>query len=755
MSENLSSTIRSLVVRKRFNIFLFLWNFKFIYNIINLGGFMFAQVLIEIKAKSIDKTFTYSIPNNLKGIIKIGIRVIVPFGNRKLEGFVIDIGDYDIDYNVKAIIDIVDNDPILTKELIDLGRYMSKKTLSNLISCYQTMLPKALKASYKTNINKKYKIVTTLIDNKYCAKNSLQKQIIDILKINSCDKQKLVSISASSYKTLLKNQVIKEEKKEIYRLVEDHIGNDKKIVLTFEQSYVVNKVLEYKDKFQPFLLHGVTGSGKTEVYMNIIDKIIPNKEVIVLVPEISLTPQFVDIFKRRFGSTVAIMHSGLSDGERYDEYRKIKEGKVKIVIGARSAIFSPFNNLGIIIIDEEHTDTYKQENNPRYDAIDIALKRAQFNNIPLLLGSATPSIESYTRAKLGIYQLLELKSRINKNMPIVKLIDMKNEIRKGNNIFSQILLDSIHDCLNKDEQIILLLNRRGYSTTVTCNDCGYVMKCPNCDIPLTYHKKYNKMNCHYCDYSTFKINVCTECGSHNISSYGIGTEKIEEALKEIFNTNILRMDVDTTIKKGRHKKILDDFRHKKAHILVGTQMIAKGLDFESVTLVGVLNGDASLNIPDFRSAERTFDLLNQVSGRSGRGSLSGQVIIQGFNLDHYSIQTASTNDYLGFYNEEMKIRKRLEYPPYINLTLIKVSGLEYDMCYKEAYKIKHLLERKNIKSLGPSSSNISKINNKYYVQVILKYKHLKMVYQTLVEIKNMYQNNNKINVDIDINPKRI
>lgn len=716
---------------------------------------MQAQVLVELKAKALDKTFTYEIPDELLDQVKVGIRVIVPFSNRKLEGFVLDIGNYDINYKVKKILSVIDTEPILDEELIELGKYMSKKTLSNLINCYQTMLPKALKASYKTMINKKYEIIVKLLDCNYLGKNNPQKLIIEKIKLGIVNKKELTDISISAYKTLLKNNIIEEEQREVYRINDNIIENDKRVTLTQEQNNVVNCVINSMNKFQPFLLYGVTGSGKTEVYMNIIEKIIKEKEVIVLVPEISLTPQFVDLFKKRFGATVAIMHSGLSDGERYDEYRKIKEGKVKIVIGARSAIFSPFKNLGLIIIDEEHTDTYKQDNNPRYDAIDMALKRAQYNNIPLLLGSATPSIESYTRAKLGIYQLLELKNRINKSMPEVKLVDMKQEIRNGYKILSKTLIETMNECLNRNEQIILLLNRRGYSTTVTCQDCGYVMKCPNCDITLTYHKLYNKMNCHYCDYSTHKITICPECHSKNISTLGLGTEKLQEEIEKIFERPVLRMDVDTTKRKGSHEKILRSFKEKKSNILVGTQMIAKGLDFESVTLVGVINGDASLNVADFRSAERTFDLLNQVAGRSGRGGLKGKVIIQGFNLDHYSIKYASIHDYISFYNEEMKIRKHLEYPPYTNLTLIKLVGKNYDDCYNEAKKIKCFLDERHVKTLGPSSSNISKINNKYYIQIILKYKKLDKIYNYLSQIRKMYNSNNKINVEVDINPKKI
>lgn len=711
---------------------------------------MQAKVLVEIKAKSLDDSFTYNISSDM--IVNVGDKVVVPFGNRNLEGFVTSIGEFNTDYKLKDIKSVVGN--VLTEELIKLGKYMSRKTLSNLISCYQTMLPKALKASIKTNINKKYETYVTLIDNNYIGKSDAQKMIIDALNENNLKKD-LTKISISAYNTLLKNGVIKEERREVYRINDEVSNASNKIKLTLEQQNVVATVLKDKNSFIPYLLHGITGSGKTEVYMNIIEDIIKNKEVIVLVPEISLTPQFVSIFKGRFGDKVAIMHSGLTDGERYDEYRKIKDKKVSIAIGARSAIFSPFKNLGLIIIDEEHTDTYKQDNNPRYDAIDIALYRGKYNNIPVILGSATPSIESYTRAHLGVYKLLELPNRINKTLPSVELVDMKDEIRLGNKIISSKLKNCIIECLEKDEQVILLLNRRGYSTTVTCSDCGYVMKCPNCDITLTYHKKYNKMNCHYCDYSTYKVNICPNCNSRNIISFGLGTEKLQEELESMFETKVLRMDIDTTRNKGSHEKILKAFRNREASILVGTQMISKGLDFENVTLVGVVNGDATLNIPDYRSAERTFDLLNQVAGRSGRGKKQGKVIIQGFNLDHYSIKFAAIHDYKGFYNEEMNIRKKLSYPPYIDLTLIKISSMNYEDAYSEAVKIKHFLDKYNIKSLGPSNSNMARINNKYYIQIILKYKSLKEIYNCLQYIVNIYKNNKKINVDIDINPKKI
>ena len=720
---------------------------------------MFIDVIVELKAKTLDKTFTYKVPNNLINDIKIGKRVKVPFGKQKLEGFVLDIkNDLKVDYEIKDILEIIDEDPVLNEEMLELGKYISKKTMSTLISSYQTMLPAALKAHKDFVVNKKYDTYIELIDKSYEPKNDNQKEIIDLLKNNKVLKSEISKISISSLNTLLKKEVIKEIKVETYRINNEISTSDKKVNLTSDQKNIIEKVKMNLNTFKPFLLHGVTGSGKTEVYLNIIEEVLKNgKEVIVLVPEISLTPQMVNIFRSRFKNSIAILHSALSDGEKYDEWRKIERKEVSIVIGARSAIFAPFTNLGLIILDEEHSDTYKQENNPKYDSIDIAIKRAKTFNCPVLLGSATPSIESYTRAKLGVYELLELTKRINNTVPDIKIVNMRDEIRKGNRIFSSELLDSIQDRLNKNEQVILFLNRRGYSTTITCKECGNVIKCPNCDIPLTYHKNGNKLNCHYCNYTTYKPKKCNSCGSEDISSYGLGTEKVEEEIKKIYkDAKTIRMDIDTTKRKGSHEKIIKDFKNKKYNILIGTQMISKGLDFEDVTLVGVLNGDMTLNIPDFRSAERTFDLLNQVAGRAGRVSKPGKVLIQCFNINHYSIVYAAKNDYKSFYKEEINIRKKLNYPPYCSICLIKIIGNEYNYLINEANKIKdYLIKNKNLIILGPSLSNLPKINNKYYVQIVLKYKHLSKVYNSINFVKNKYVKSTKMVIDIDFNPKKL
>ena len=561
-------------------------------------------------------------------------------------------------------------------------------------------------------------------------------------------------ISVSAVKTLINNGFLEEVTKEVYRLDDDTILEKKDYELTEEQKTVLNEVKF--DCFKPYLLHGVTGSGKTLVYIKLIEEVLKKgKEAILLVPEISLTPQVVDIFKKRFGKVVAILHSGLSNGEKYDEWRKIERREVSIVIGARSAIFAPFVNLGIIIIDEEHSSTYKQENVPRYNAIDIALKRGKTYNIPVILGSATPSIESYTRAKIGVYKLLVMKHRVNMKLPKVYLVDMKEEFKKGNRVFSELFKEKMNDRLSKGEQVLVLLNRRGYSTVITCHECGFTHKCPNCDIPLTYHKNGNIMKCHYCDYKVPRLLECPICHSRDINSLGMGTEKLESLINEEFKSaRVIRMDQDTTRNKGAHKRIIKDFKDGKFNVLVGTQMIAKGLDFPMVTLVCVVNGDASLNIPDFRSSERTYELLSQVAGRAGRGKIDGEVIIQGFNVSHYSMVYAKNNDYESFYNEEMNIRKVLKYPPYYNLCLIKVSGKDYSEVFSEANKITTYLKG-NLNSiiLGPASASMPKVNNIYYVQIIIKFKRTKDILGCLDFIRNHYKN--KINVDIDLNPLRI
>ena len=726
---------------------------------------MYAKVIVEIGAKNVDKMFTYIVPQDMKDTIKIGARVKVEFGRQLLEGFVIELTKNidKVDYELKSIIELVDKVPILNKEMLELGNKISNITLCSKISAYQVMLPKALKASYDTNINIK--------KNKYLVLNADRDKVLEYIKNCRYDGQKdilnniinnnelKISKVDSAIKTLIKHGLIRVIEKEAYRYKYNPINKDNKVKLNKEQEYAVNRVSECFGKACTFLLYGVTGSGKTEVYMNIIDKVISNgKSAIMLVPEISLTPQIVDRFVSRFGDNVAILHSGLSDGERYDEYRKIVNGSVNIVVGARSAIFAPLDDIGVIIIDEEHTSTYKQDNNPRYHAREVAILRSKYHNCPLVLGSATPSLESMARAGNKVYELLTLKKRASGGaLPNVCIVDMKDEIKHGNYIFSSILDNKIRDKLSKKEQIILFLNRRGYSSMLTCSKCGSVSKCPNCDISLTYHKSSGMLRCHYCGYAVKRFYECPSCHSKDLKDYGLGTEQLEEEIVKRYGARVVRMDMDTTSRKGAHEKIINDFGNHKYDILLGTQMVSKGLDFPLVTLVGVINADASLNIPDFRSSERTFQLLCQVSGRAGRSDRPGEVVIQTYNNKHYSIMYARNHDYLSFYKEEMKLRKQLNYSPYYYIILVNISSRDYEYSFSEAKKIGEFL-RSNLSNdtfvLGPTMANLFRVNNIYHQQCIIKYRKDDKLRSTLLELDNHYKNNNKINVEIDIDPNK-
>ena len=724
---------------------------------------MYADVIIEYGNKAVDTLFTYIIPDNLREKIKIGHRVLVPFNNREIEGFVLDISnEFNSKYELKEISSLCDLEPVLNEEMIILGEKIQKEILCSRISIYQAMLPKALKAKHNTNIGIKMNRYITLNISRDEALRYIegcrfakQKEIISKLLDN--DKILLSNVN-SSINTLIRNGVIKYIYEEVNRYVSKSSGKYRIVKLNSLQEEVVNSVK--LEEYNKYLLWGVTGSGKTEVYMELIDKVLKQgKNAIMLVPEISLTPQIVDRFVTRFGTDIAILHSGLSDYEKYDEYRKIINEKVRIVVGARSAVFAPLKNIGIIIMDEEHSSTYKQDNSPRYHARDVAMMRGEYHNAPVLLGSATPSLESFARAGRGVYKLLTLTKRAGGGeLPDVQIVDMKSEIKKGNFVLSELLVKKIKEKLANNEQIILLLNRRGYSSMLTCRDCGNVLKCPNCDISLTYHKSSNTNRCHYCNYSIKNVDKCNVCGSSNIKEYGLGTEKLEEEIVRMFSARVVRMDMDTTSKKGMHEKIIADFGDHKYDILLGTQMIAKGLDFPLVTLVGVINADSSLNVPDFRSAENTYQLLSQVAGRAGRGNLVGEVIIQSYNPEHYSITYAKKHDYLSFYKEEMSIRKLLNYPPYYYITLVNISSRNYEDGFKEANKIGEYLKRnldKNTIVLGPSMANVFRINNVYHYQCIIKYKKDLLLNQVLTKLEEIYKSNTKVQILLDVNPVRM
>ncbi|HBM81747.1 MAG: primosomal protein N' [Clostridiales bacterium] len=535
-------------------------------------------------------------------------------------------------------------------------------------------------------------------------------------------------------------------------------------VLTDDQRNVINRILGeyYNHVSRNFLIHGVTGSGKTEVYMRLVEDIIKNgKQAIVLVPEISLTPQTIERFKGRF-EKVAIIHSRLSAGEKYDEWKRIKQGKVDVVVGARSAVFAPFDNLGIIIIDEEQEDSYKSDMTPKYNAREIAYKRCEIENAMLVLGSATPSIDTFYDAQHGKYVICRMPKRVdNKKLPVIEVVDMRLEVESGNKtIFSRKLFREMKNSLHNGQQIILFLNRRGYSTFVSCRKCGMVIKCPRCDVSLTYHIDRNILNCHYCGYSMRPPDICPSCKSRYIKYFGIGTQKVESEVKKYFpEARVLRMDFDTTTKKGSHDRLYRAFKNREADILIGTQMVSKGLDFPGVSLVGIIAADLTLNIPDYRSSERSFTLITQVAGRAGRGEDPGKVIVQTYNPEHYSIVAAVNKDFIGFYNKEIKIRKALNYPPFSELiNIVASSKNEKDaalMIKKIAYTIyeKFGMDEKRFVILGPSSAPISRINMYYRWQIILKgtfddelKKQIKLI------VNNFAMRTNSIRINIDIDP---
>ncbi|QWU13492.1 replication restart DNA helicase PriA [Paenibacillus sophorae] len=560
-----------------------------------------------------------------------------------------------------------------------------------------------------------------------------------------------LQVNAGTVKGLEDKGLIEITEVEVYR--DPYRGRDFKpsapLPLTSEQTAVYGRIVRAVDeqRHETFLLHGVTGSGKTEIYLQCIQHCVEQgRQAVVLVPEISLTPQMVERFKGRFGSGVAVMHSRLSSGERYDEWRKIREGKASVAVGARSAIFAPFGNLGLIIMDEEHETSYKQEENPRYHARDVAVRRALLGDAVVILGSATPSLESYYAARSKSDEnfspvLLEMPSRaLGNELPAVQVVDMREELKEGNrSMFSRGLHAALQSRLERGEQTVLLLNRRGFSTFVMCRSCGYVAGCPECDISLTYHSRSNNLRCHYCGHSEPAPEVCPECGSEHIRFFGTGTQRVEEELVKLFpGMRVIRMDVDTTTEKGSHEKLLGQFRDKKADVLLGTQMVAKGLDFPDVTLVGVITADSALNLPDFRAAEKTFQLLTQVAGRAGRHKLPGEVLVQSYTPDHYSIIHASRHDYASFVREELKHRKALHYPPYCRLILVTLSHEQMPVALRMAENYAMSIQGKarqrrwfgsldkltsdGLDLLGPVASPLPRLKGRYRFQCMIKWR---------------------------------
>ena len=741
---------------------------------------MIAEIIIDSNVKTLNKTFDYNIPKEMESNISIGSRVLIPFGKSKRleEGFVTNIKE-STEYEVKDIAKIELQS--LTTEKILLSKWMAKKYFSNISECMNLMLKPgtttknfANRAKNKTGIFvslalEKEKIQEYILNNKI--KSEKQIRILNYLIENDKTMQpeliEKTETSRAIIKTLEKNGLLKLQEEKVIRnpLKNKNIKQTNKLKFTEEQEEAYTKVSNAieKQEYKKYLLYGVTGSGKTEIYLQLIEKVInEEKSAIMLVPEISLTPQMINRFIERFGKDIiAVLHSKLSVGERYDSWERIENGEARIVIGARSAIFAPVCNLGIIIIDEEHDSSYKSEMAPRYNAKEVATQIAKYNNIPLLLGSATPDIVTFYKTQNEDIELLKLSKRANNsNLPNVEVVDLKQELANGNRTMISVkLYKLIQENLKNKKQTILFLNRRGFSTFIMCRDCGYVAKCKNCNISLTYHKKEEKLKCHYCGYEEEVHKICPECGSKKIKYFGTGTQKLELEINKIFPTaSTIRMDIDTVTKKNSHEEILEKFNKDKIDILIGTQMIVKGHHFPNVTLVGVVSADGSLNIDDYRASERTFDILVQVAGRAGRENLQGNVIIQTYNPNNYSIQYAKKQNYDEFYNVEIKLRNQLRYPPFCDIIMFGISGEVEEKVSKTAemlYKnLKEKIEKEEIIAnvLKPLPAPIDKIKNRYRWRIIIKAK----VNDKLIDIineclysKEILKNNARIIADIN------
>ena len=746
---------------------------------------MIAEVIIQSNVKNLNRVFDYKIPEEYENnaIELIGARVLIPFGRKKEleEGFVVNIKER-TEYEVKEIAKV--EEKYLNEERINLAIWMSKRYFCNVSECLKLMLPPGTTSKVINNRVKEKSInFVSLIKDEdeieydiETKKLKSEKQIrtLRFLLENGdalvSDIEMFADSSRAVVNTLCKNGYVEIIPKKIERnpFEGKDIEKTEKLKLNKEQQEAFDIVSDSMDDmlFSEFLIFGVTGSGKTEIYLQLIEKTLKeNKSSILLVPEISLTPQTVNRFIARFGKEkIAVLHSKLSVGERYDEWNRIKDGKAKIVIGARSAIFAPVSDLGIVIIDEEHDSSYKSEMTPRYDAKYVARFIARDNNVPLVLGSATPDLDTYYRAKNEEITLLKLNKRANESeLPEIEIIDLREELAKGNkSMISTRLYEEIEKNLKNKKQTILYLNRRGYSTFIMCRNCGYTAKCKNCDINLTYHSNTHKLKCHYCGREENVLTVCPECGSKQIRYFGTGTQKLEFEINKLFpEASTIRMDVDTVSKKNSHEQILEKFKNENIDILIGTQMVVKGHHFPNVTLVGVIAADGSLNIDDFRANEKTFQILTQVAGRAGRGEDKGRVIIQTYNPDNFSIECAKKQDYELFYDTEIGMRKQLKYPPFCDIILIGFSSENEKEVEKIANQIHLYLKNRVLKeNIGiilykAIPSPIDKIKNKYRWRILIKCKFsddiIKLLNETLEYFKTLKSKQTRVTIDLNPN----
>ena len=733
----------------------------------------YAGVIVDISLEKLDRVFDYKIPAYLEGILHPGMQVWIPFGNgnRRIKGFVVSLSDtcsYE-EYKVKELLGVCEGAISVEGQLIELAAWMRERYGCTMNQAMKTVLPVKNKVKEKTKVLVSLNIDKTAVDE-YAEKNKRAKARIRVLQTllekGTLEKDKLLeeaSTTGATLKELQEAGLLSLQSETIYRLPKIAREEKQEIILNQNQQTILDNFRQdfAEGRCENYLLHGVTGSGKTEVYMGMLENVLNSgKQAIVLIPEIALTFQTVMRFYGRFGDKVSVIHSKMSAGERYDQMERAKRGEISIMIGPRSAVFTPFSNLGMIIIDEEHEGSYKSETNPKYHAREVAKKRCEMSHASLVLGSATPSIESYFKASCGEYKLLKLPNRINDlNLAAVQVVDLRQELKEGNrSVISRALRKQMQEALDKNQQIMLFLNRRGHTGFISCRSCGHVLKCPHCDVSLTLHKD-GRMRCHYCGYEQTTVKNCPECGSPYIGGFRAGTQAIEEVVRKEFpDAKILRMDMDTTRKKGSYEAILESFSKKEADILIGTQMIVKGHDFPAVTLVGVLLADLSLHASDYMAAERTFQLLTQAVGRAGRGNLPGNAVIQTYQPEHYAVQRAAAQDYEGFYDLEIAYRDLMSYPPMSGMLAMLLQGADEDILEAESEKIKTMILEMDIPLLrvtGPTPAVISKISDIYRRVIYLKHEDVKELYCVREMIDEAVKNetiSKEIRVEYDENP---
>ena len=720
----------------------------------------YAQVIVSIPTRQIDRPFDYAIPDSLEGEVVLGSMVVVPFGPKTLEGYVVGIeAEPSTDpKKIKKIKGLAVGSQPISPELLKLATWMASFYQCLFLDALRAVLPSWTQTAPRTVqvASLKAPLEPELLGQ---LSKSAPKQgtIATILAQRGAMATSELLVLAGCTPAPLKGLVQKglvelEAKPQLREAMAGEIENSKRPILTGEQKEAI-ATLSQLPGGGVGLLWGITGSGKTEVYLNLIEGVLAQgKTAITLVPEIALTPQMVSRFRSRFGNNVAVLHSQLGTGERRDEWERIRQGQASVILGPRSALFAPASNLGLIIIDEEHEPSYKQEAPPRYHAREVALKRAKLSGAQVILGSATPSLESFCRAQEGRYRLVTLTERpTGQELPKIELVDMRQELSDGNrSMFSFRLQAAIGECLQAGQQAILFLNRRGFSTTVLCRECGQSVRCPKCDLPLTFHFGQQQLRCHYCDHHRLAPKICPQCGSKKIRHFGTGTEKVESELARLYpGVRLSRMDVDTTGHKGSHARILGAFRKGKTQILIGTQMVAKGLDFPNVTLVGVVMADLTLNLPDFRASERTFQLLTQVAGRAGRGERPGKVFIQSYLPEHYSIQAAAHHDYLSFYNQELPYRRRQGYPPFARLVNITISGPEAGVAERVAMELAGKLTGDLI---GPMPAPFAVLRGEWRYRIMARFSADEAVpadWLEALQTLNYAASGVKISVDVD------